>query len=154
MGSGVDPHLYKASEGDIQKLSQAQIIFYNGRHLEGRMGDILVKMARQKPTVAVTEQFPAESVGSILVVAMLIVPPATAYLLTEKLHVMLVLSVLIGAVASVSGYFLARSIDGSITAAMTTVAGALFLLAFLFALQQGLVSCWLARRQVAAQAVL
>jgi manganese/zinc/iron transport system substrate-binding protein len=62
MGSGVDPHLYKASEGDIQKLSQAQIIFYNGLHLEGRMGDILVKMARQKPTVAVAEQIPAEKV--------------------------------------------------------------------------------------------
>jgi manganese/zinc/iron transport system permease protein len=93
-----------------------------------------------------------ESVGSILVVAMLIVPPATAYLLTEKLHVMLGLSVLIGAVSSVLGYFLARSIDGSITAAMTTVAGALFLLAFLFAPQQGLVSRWLARRRLAAQA--
>lgn len=60
MGAGVDPHLYKASEGDISRLDRAQIIFYNGLHLEGRMGDILVKMARQKPTVAVAERIPPE----------------------------------------------------------------------------------------------
>lgn len=61
MGPGVDPHLYKASEGDISRLSGAQIIFYNGLHLEGRMGDILVKMARNKPTVAVAERIPEEA---------------------------------------------------------------------------------------------
>lgn len=55
MGSGVDPHLYKASEGDIAKLSEAQMIFYNGLHLEGRMADIFVRMAAQKPTVPVAE---------------------------------------------------------------------------------------------------
>lgn len=60
MGPGVDPHLYKASEGDIARLESAKIIFYNGVHLEGRMGDILVKMARQKPTVAVAERIPHE----------------------------------------------------------------------------------------------
>ncbi len=58
MGPGVDPHLYKASEGDIARLAGAGIIFYNGLHLEGRMGDILVKMAREKPTVAVAERIP------------------------------------------------------------------------------------------------
>lgn len=56
MGEGVDPHLYKASQGDISKLSEADIIFYNGLMLEGRMGDIFVKMARiGKPTIPVTE---------------------------------------------------------------------------------------------------
>lgn len=55
MGSGVDPHLYKASEGDIAKLSEAQMIFYNGLHLEGRMADIFVKMAAKKPTIPVAE---------------------------------------------------------------------------------------------------
>lgn len=60
MGPGVDPHLFKASEGDIARLQQARIIFYNGLHLEGRMGDILVKMAREKPTVAVAERIPEE----------------------------------------------------------------------------------------------
>ncbi|AJY75810.1 metal ABC transporter solute-binding protein, Zn/Mn family [Paenibacillus beijingensis] len=54
MKAGVDPHLYKASEGDIGKLDRADIIFYNGLHLEGKMQEILEKMARDKPTVAVS----------------------------------------------------------------------------------------------------
>lgn len=55
MGPGVDPHLYKASQGDIRRLSEADVIFYNGLHLEGKMGDILLRMARRTPTFAVTE---------------------------------------------------------------------------------------------------
>ncbi|MCS1350984.1 zinc ABC transporter substrate-binding protein [Mechercharimyces sp. CAU 1602] len=55
MGPGVDPHLYKASQGDIRKLDQADIIFYNGIYLEGKMGDILVKMASDKPVIAIAE---------------------------------------------------------------------------------------------------
>jgi manganese/zinc/iron transport system substrate-binding protein len=56
MGSGVDPHLYKASEGDIIRLAEADIIFYSGLYLEGKMGNILEKMARSgKPSVAVTD---------------------------------------------------------------------------------------------------
>lgn len=58
MGPGVDPHLYKASQGDIAKLNQAQIIFYNGLNLEGKMADILVRLARSKPTIAVSEGIP------------------------------------------------------------------------------------------------
>jgi manganese/zinc/iron transport system substrate-binding protein len=56
MGPGVDPHLYKPSAGDIRKLEQADIIFYGGLELEGRMTDIFVKLARaDKPTIAVSE---------------------------------------------------------------------------------------------------
>lgn len=55
MKTGVDPHLYKASQGDIKKLDEADIIFYNGLHLEGKMQEILEKMAEKKPTVAVTD---------------------------------------------------------------------------------------------------
>jgi len=55
MGSGVDPHLYKASEGDVSKLSQADVIFYNGLHLEGKLEDIFEKMKHSnKETVALS----------------------------------------------------------------------------------------------------
>ncbi len=55
MGPGVDPHLYKASAGDVQRLTSAQLIFYNGLHLESKMGDILAKMSGNTRTVAVTD---------------------------------------------------------------------------------------------------
>ncbi len=55
MGAGVDPHLYKASPGDLRTLSDADIILYNGLHLEGKLADVLVRMARQRPVYAVTE---------------------------------------------------------------------------------------------------
>ncbi|MEN8885128.1 MAG: zinc ABC transporter substrate-binding protein [Winogradskyella sp.] len=45
MGSGVDPHLYKASEGDVSKLVDADIIFYNGLHLEGKLVDVFEQMS-------------------------------------------------------------------------------------------------------------
>jgi manganese/zinc/iron transport system substrate-binding protein len=53
MGPGVDPHLYKATQGDLGRLTNADIIFYNGLHLEGKMGEVLEKLARQKKVVAV-----------------------------------------------------------------------------------------------------
>ncbi|MFA0963695.1 metal ABC transporter solute-binding protein, Zn/Mn family [Roseivirga sp. BDSF3-8] len=55
MGPGVDPHVYKASQGDLKKLTGADMIFYNGLHLEGKMGEVLEKLARQKPVFAVAE---------------------------------------------------------------------------------------------------
>jgi len=58
MGAGVDPHLYKASEGDVRRLSEADLVLYNGLHLEGKMGDVLVKLARQRPVVAVADAVP------------------------------------------------------------------------------------------------
>ena len=54
-GPGVDPHLYKATRDDVQTMMNADMIFYCGLMLEGKMTDTLVKMARQKPVVAVTE---------------------------------------------------------------------------------------------------
>lgn len=56
MGPGVDPHLYKPSASDIEKLENADIIFYGGLELEGRMTDVFVKIARAgKPTFPVSE---------------------------------------------------------------------------------------------------
>lgn len=60
MGPGIDPHLYKASAGDVQTLDQADMIFYGGLELEGRMTDIFVKLAATRPTVAVTDEVPRE----------------------------------------------------------------------------------------------
>ena len=55
MGPGVDPHLYKASEGDVSKLFNADVIFYNGLHLEGKLVAVFEKMDTQKTTVALGE---------------------------------------------------------------------------------------------------
>ena len=54
MGAGIDPHLYKASEGDVARLAGADLIFYNGLHLEGKMAGVLERMQDQVKTVAVT----------------------------------------------------------------------------------------------------
>ncbi|GMV95239.1 MAG: metal ABC transporter substrate-binding protein [Candidatus Hydrogenedentota bacterium] len=58
MGPGVDPHLYKATQGDLAKLSDADLILYNGLHLEGKMADVLVQMAQRVRTVQVTDEIP------------------------------------------------------------------------------------------------
>lgn len=55
MGPGVDPHLYKATQGDLKKLTGAGTIFYNGLHLEGKMGEVLEKLGATKPVIAVAE---------------------------------------------------------------------------------------------------
>lgn len=55
MGAGIDPHVYKVSEGDLAKLRNAQIVFYSGLHLEGRMTDVLEKMPPPALAVAVTK---------------------------------------------------------------------------------------------------
>lgn len=67
-----------------------------------------------------------ESVGAILVVAMLIIPGATAYLLTSKLHVMLSLSVVIGILCALGGFYGASWLDASIAGMMAVVGGVLF----------------------------
>jgi manganese/zinc/iron transport system substrate-binding protein len=61
MGPGVDPHLYKAAASDVTKLQQADVIFYSGLLLEGKMQDIFGKLARSKRFVyAVTESIPLD----------------------------------------------------------------------------------------------
>lgn len=61
MGPGVDPHLYKAAAADVTKLQQAKVIFYSGLLLEGKLQDLLAKLARSKRFVyAVTESIPQE----------------------------------------------------------------------------------------------
>lgn len=59
-GPGVDPHLYKATRDDVQTLNAADLIFYSGLMLEGKLADTLIKMARIRPVIAVTEMIPTE----------------------------------------------------------------------------------------------
>lgn len=56
MGEGVDPHLYKATSGDVARLSRADLIFYSGLHLEGKMGEVFSRLAGKKRVVAVTDE--------------------------------------------------------------------------------------------------
>ncbi|WP_223067631.1 metal ABC transporter permease [Paenibacillus caui] len=93
-----------------------------------------------------------ESVGAILVVGMLIIPAATAYLLTDRLSVMLLYSVVAGAVSSAGGYYAAVWLDSSIAGAMIVTAGILFLLAFIFSPLHGVAARYLKRRRLKSAA--
>ena len=88
--------------------------------------------------VSVTTVAAFESVGAILVVAMLIVPGATAYLWSDGLKVILILSALTGVVSAVAGYFLASAWNSSIAGAMVAAMGAIFAFSLLFAPRYGL----------------
>jgi manganese/zinc/iron transport system permease protein len=90
--------------------------------------------------VSITAVGAFDAVGSILVVALMIAPPVTAYLLTDSLPRMIGLSALIGATGAIAGFWLAMAIDASIAGSMAGVLGTLFALAFLFAPQRGLVA--------------
>ncbi|WP_224483243.1 metal ABC transporter permease [Robertkochia aurantiaca] len=81
-----------------------------------------------------------DAVGAVLVVALMIAPAATAYLLTTDLKKMLVLAVLFGCAGAIGGYWLAHYLDASIAGSITTVLGAFFLLAYLFAPGRGMLS--------------
>jgi len=61
MGAGVDPHLYKATQGDLQLLTDADIIIYNGLHLEGKMGEVLEKLGHTKLVIAGAESIPEQN---------------------------------------------------------------------------------------------
>lgn len=87
-----------------------------------------------------------DAVGSVLVVALMIGPPAAAYLLTDHLPRMLGFSALIGILSAVSGYWLARVLDASIAGSMATMVGVFFVATFLLAPDRGLIA--IARRRV------
>jgi manganese/zinc/iron transport system permease protein len=80
------------------------------------------------------------AVGAVLTVALMIVPAATAYLLTNRLKVMIGLAALVGALSAVGGYYVAVVVDTSIAGAITSVAGFLFLLTMIFSPSQGMVA--------------
>lgn len=90
--------------------------------------------------VSVTAVGAFDAVGSILVVALMVGPPSAAYLLTDRLSVMLVLSALIGAASAVAGYWMAHALDASIGGAMATMVGIAFFFTWLLAPDKGYVA--------------
>lgn len=82
--------------------------------------------------VSITTVLSFEIVGAILIVALLVVPPATAYLLTKRLNKMLLLALLFAFLSALGGYYLAVILNASIAGSMVTVAGAFFLLALVY----------------------
>jgi manganese/zinc/iron transport system permease protein len=93
------------------------------------------------------------SVGAILVVAFLTVPPNAAYMLTDRLWLMVVLANVFGIASAVIGYGVATVIDGSIAGAMATTAGALFALTVLLSPRHGVLAKWIAQRRAGAALV-
>jgi manganese/zinc/iron transport system permease protein len=90
--------------------------------------------------VSVTAVGAFNAVGSILVVALMIAPPATAYLLTDSLARMVAIAAGVGAASALGGYWLSYLLDASIAGSMASVAGALFVVSWLVAPERGLVA--------------
>lgn len=90
--------------------------------------------------VSITAVAAFDAVGAILVVALMVGPAATAYLLTDRLVWMIGISVAIGVVSAVSGFWLAHVLDASIAGAMATMIGVYFGLAYLLAPQHGIIA--------------
>jgi manganese/zinc/iron transport system permease protein len=95
-----------------------------------------------------------DAVGAILLIAFVIVPPAAAYLLTDRLAWMLVLGALIAIFSSVGGYGLAMHYDVSISGMMASMTGVFFALGFIFGPRYGLISQELRRRRQRREAAL
>ncbi|HLW31672.1 MAG TPA: metal ABC transporter permease [Aequorivita sp.] len=88
-----------------------------------------------------------DAVGAILVVAMMIAPAATAYLLTEDLKKMIGLSLFFGVLSAIAGYWGANILDASISGSIATTLGVVFLMVYLFAPKKGLISVVYRQRQ-------
>ena len=88
-----------------------------------------------------------DAVGSVLVVALMIGPPATAFLVTERLSRMLYYSAAIGAASAVAGYWVAHLLDASIAGCMASMTGVAFAAAFVFAPRRGIAAMALQRNR-------
>lgn len=93
--------------------------------------------------VSVTTVASFDAVGAIMVVAMLITPAASAYLWTDRLSVMMVLSSLFGVASAISGYYLASWLDTSISGSMAFCTGIVFAISFLGSPRHGVLAKWI-----------
>ena len=98
--------------------------------------------------VSITAVGAFDAVGAILVVALIVGPPVCAYLLTDRLWLMLVLSSGIGAFAAIAGYWLARLMDASIAGSMATMVGVTFVVIYFLAPERGLLAIAIRRRRL------
>ncbi|REK74586.1 metal ABC transporter permease [Paenibacillus paeoniae] len=101
--------------------------------------------------VSVTTVAAFDAVGAIMVVAMLITPAAAAYLWTDRLSVMFILSGAFGVLSAVSGYYVAAWLDTSISGSMAFSTGIVFMISFVASPRHGLASRWFRPRPAAAQ---
>lgn len=83
-----------------------------------------------------------DAVGSIVIVALMIIPPATAYIVTRRLHDMLLVSIILSLISPVLGYYLAAVYDVSIAGSIAVIAGMLFLCAFICSPYHGPLHSW------------
>ena len=90
--------------------------------------------------VSITTVAAFDAVGAIMVVAMLIVPAASAYLWTDRLSIMLLLSASFGVFSAFMGYYFALWIDSSISGSMAFATGIVFICSFIFSPKHGLLS--------------
>jgi len=97
--------------------------------------------------VSITAVAAFDAVGSILVIALMVGPPAAAHLLTDRLGYMILLSIGLGVVSAISGYWLAHALDASIAGSMATMVGVVFMGAFLFAPGRGIIAAHRRRRR-------
>lgn len=93
--------------------------------------------------VSITTVASFDAVGAIMAISMLITPAASAYLWTDRLIVLLLLSAFFGVISACIGYYFAALIDTSISGSMAFATGIVFLLSFLFAPRHGLVRKWI-----------
>ncbi len=97
--------------------------------------------------VSMTAVAAFDAVGSILVVALMVGPPVSAYLITNRFGHMILYSVALGITASISGYWMAYLFDASIAGCMAVIVGVQFAILFCVAPEQGLLAAWKRRRR-------
>ncbi len=97
--------------------------------------------------VSITAVGAFEAVGSVLVIAFMIGPPTTAYLLTNNLKSMILISAILALISSVLGYQIASVLDISISGSIAVVIGLLFIICYIFAPNQGLISVFIRKKR-------
>lgn len=99
--------------------------------------------------VSITTVAAFDAVGAIMVVAMIIAPAASAYLWTDKLLIMIILSALFGILSAFMGYYFAVWIDTTISGSMALATGVVFFISFICSPKHGLLSHWMKPSTVA-----